>query len=89
MERAEVGGIYNIAGGRRITLNQAIATIADALGVTPRIDHGPPRGGDQRHTEADTGRARQAFGYRPQVDPDEGLRAQVRWYVRGRRPTSP
>jgi nucleoside-diphosphate-sugar epimerase len=86
---ASVGGIYNIAGGRRITLNQAIATIADELGVTPAIDHGPPRGGDQRHTEADTTRAREAFGYRATVDPEDGLREQVRWFVRERAPSRP
>lgn len=81
---AEIGGIYNIAGGRRITLNQAIATIADELGVTPTIEHGPARAGDQRHTEADTTRAREAFGYRATVDPEVGLREQVRWFVKGR-----
>ncbi len=86
---ASVGGIYNIAGGRRITLNQAIATIADELGVTPSIEHGPARGGDQRHTEADTTRAREAFGYRATVDPEDGLREQVRWFVRERTPTRP
>jgi nucleoside-diphosphate-sugar epimerase len=86
---ASVGGIYNIAGGRRITLNQAIATIADELGVTPAIERGPARGGDQRHTEADTTRARDTFGYRATVDPEDGLREQVRWFVRGRTPTRP
>ena len=83
---ARVGGIYNIAGGMRITLDQAIATIADELGVVPRIEHGPARGGDQRHTEADTARAREAFGYRPTVDPEEGLREQVRWFIREQAP---
>jgi nucleoside-diphosphate-sugar epimerase len=81
---AEVGAVYNIAGGRRITLNDAIATIADELGVEPVILRGPARGGDQRHTEADTTRARVAFGYRPTVDPEQGLREQVRWFVKGR-----
>jgi nucleoside-diphosphate-sugar epimerase len=86
---AQVGGIYNIAGSRRITLNQAIATIADELGVTPTIEHGPARGGDQRHTQADTTRARQAFGYRATVDPDVGLREQVRWFVKARTQVRP
>ncbi len=80
---ARVGGVYNIGGGRRITLNEAIATIADELGVTPVIERGPPRGGDQRHTEADTTRARETFGYQSTIDPDDGLRRQVRWFVRG------
>ena len=86
IDGAAVGGIYNIAGSRRITLNEAIATIADELGVTPTIEHAPGRGGDQRHTEADTTRAREAFGYRATVDPDDGLREQVRWFLKARTP---
>ena len=66
-------------------VSDAVAgTIADELGVTPIIEHGPARGGDQRHTEADTTRARATFGYEPTIDPDDGLRRQVRWFVRGR-----
>jgi nucleoside-diphosphate-sugar epimerase len=79
---AEIGEIYNIGGGTVITLNEAIAVIADALGVTPRIEYGPTRLGDQRHTAADSSKARAAFGFEPSVTPDEGLRAQVAWQVR-------
>ncbi len=86
IDGARIGGIYNIGGGRRITLNEAIATIADELGVTPVIEYGPTRDGDQRDTEADTTRARATFGYQPRVDPEDGLRAQVQWYLR--EPTS-
>lgn len=85
IDGARVGAVYNIAGSRRITVNEAIATIADELGVTPTIVHGPTRGGDQRHTEADTTRARETFGYRATVDPEDGLREQVRWFVKARR----
>jgi nucleoside-diphosphate-sugar epimerase len=86
---ARVGGIYNIAGSRRITVRQAIATIADELRVTPTIEYRQARDGDQRHTEADTTLARETFGYRATVDPEEGLREQVRWFVKARTPTRP
>jgi nucleoside-diphosphate-sugar epimerase len=85
IDGARIGGVYNIAGSRRITLNEAIATIADELGVTPTIKHGPARGGDQRHTEADTTRAREAFGYWATVDPEDGLREQVRWFLKAQK----
>jgi UDP-glucuronate 4-epimerase len=84
IEGAGIGGVYNIAGSRRITVNDAIATIADELGVTPTIKHEKARGGDQRHTEADTTRAREAFGYRATVDQEDGLREQVRWFLKAR-----
>ena len=62
-----------------ITLNDAIRVIGDAVGVTPEIQHGPARVGDQRHTQADTTKARLAFGFRPTIGPAAGLRAQADW----------
>ena len=58
LERGAVGGIYNIGGGKTVTLNEAIGLIAGHLGVEPVIEREPARPGDQRHTSADIGRAR-------------------------------
>ena len=79
LERGEVGGIYNIGGGRTITLNEAIAIIAGHLGVDPVIRTEPARPGDQRHTSADIGRARSRLAYEPTTDPHDGLGRQVAW----------
>ncbi len=80
LERGAAGGIYNIGGGRTISLNAAISLIAGHLGVEPIIEREPARPGDQRHTSADVGRARAALGYEPRVEPSEGLRRQVEWH---------
>jgi nucleoside-diphosphate-sugar epimerase len=79
LERGIVGEIYNIGGGWSITVNESIRTLADALGVEPRIRHEAARMGDQRHTAADTTKAREAFGFAPTVRPEDGLRAQAAW----------
>jgi nucleoside-diphosphate-sugar epimerase len=79
IEGGAIGEIYNIGGGEPITLNDAIRVIGDAVGVEPEILHGPARIGDQRHTQADTTKARLAFGFRPTVGPAAGLRAQADW----------
>ena len=81
LERGAVGGIYNIGGGRTISLNEAIALIAEHVGVEPVIERRPARPGDQRHTSADVSRARQALGYEPTVEPADGLARQVAWHV--------
>jgi nucleoside-diphosphate-sugar epimerase len=81
LERGVVGGIYNIGGGRTVSLNDAIGLIAGHLGVEPRIQREPARPGDQRHTSADIGRARAVLGYAPTIEPAEGLRRQVAWHV--------
>lgn len=84
LERGAVGGVYNIGGGRTISLNDAIGLIARHLGVEPNIGWEPTRPGDQRHTSADVSRARAELGYAPTVEPDEGLGRQVAWHL-GRR----
>lgn len=84
LEGAETGGIYNLGGGARVTVNEAIAILAEALDRTPRIEHVAPRPGDQRHTAADSSRARAAFGYVPRTLPAEGLLAQATWHLQRR-----
>jgi nucleoside-diphosphate-sugar epimerase len=81
LERGAVGGIYNIGGGRTISLNDAIGLIAGHVGVEPIIEREPARPGDQRHTSADVGRAQAALGYVPQVEPSDGLARQVAWHL--------
>ena len=79
IEGGAPGEIYNIGGGEAITVNEAIRTIGGVLGVEPDIEHVEARVGDQRHTHADTSKARAAFGFEPTVGPVDGLRAQVEW----------
>jgi UDP-glucuronate 4-epimerase len=81
LERGAMGGIYNIGGGRTISLNQATALIGGHVGVEPIIEREEARPGDQRHTSADVSRARAALGYTPTVEPAEGLARQVAWHL--------
>ena len=84
LDRAPIGATYNIGGGDVISLNEAIATIAEALETRPRIERAPRARGDQRHTAADIGRASDALGFRPEMPVREGLRRQVEWHLRRR-----
>jgi nucleoside-diphosphate-sugar epimerase len=81
LERGVTGGIYNIGGGRTISLNEAIALIGEHVGVEPIIEREAARPGDQRHTSADVTRARAALGYAPTVEPTQGLARQVAWHL--------
>jgi nucleoside-diphosphate-sugar epimerase len=86
--RGAPGEIYNIGGATPIRLLDAIAVLADAVGVTPRIGHGAPRPGDQATTRADTTKARHELGWQPTTPPTAGLRAQVSWHQARRRRAS-
>lgn len=82
LDRGEPGTVLNIGGGSEITLLAAIDILADALGVPPRIDFQPARPGDQRHTKAETSRARRVLDWTPMIEPTDGLRLQAEW-IRG------
>ena len=82
LERGAVGGIYNIGGGRTISLNEAIALIGEHVGVEPIIEREAARPGDQRHTSADVTRARAALGYAPtRGAAQRAWRRQVAWHL--------
>ena len=74
------GGVFNVATGRRVTLNETFTLLQDLTGYRGRPVYGPERGGDIKHSLADIAKAEAALGYKPKVDFEEGLRRTVEWY---------
>jgi nucleoside-diphosphate-sugar epimerase len=73
------GRAFNVAGGRRATLLDLLATLGALLGVEPRPLHTEPRAGDVRHSQADVTALAEALGHRCAVDLPDGLRETVVW----------
>ena len=67
------GEVVNIAGGRRIGLNELCREIGRVMGHEVAIDHVAPRPGDIRHSLADITAARELLGYEPLVRWEDGL----------------
>jgi len=57
------GEVVNIAGGRRISLNDLIGEIGRVLGQSLDVRYVDPRPGDVRHSLADISRAKELLGY--------------------------
>jgi UDP-glucose 4-epimerase len=74
------GRVFNIACGKRHTLNETYDILATLLNFEHPSKHGPERDGDVRDSLADISAAREALGYAPQVGFEEGLRRTVAWY---------
>jgi UDP-glucose 4-epimerase len=72
-------GAFNIASGTSITINDLVRLMSEVSGITPAVEHGPPRPGDVRHSRADIDAAGRAFGYEPTVDLESGLREYMAW----------
>jgi UDP-glucuronate 4-epimerase len=79
------GGVFNIGGGEVVDVLDVLAILASLTGREPKVEWGPPRPGDQRHTRADVTRAFEVFGYEPVVSARDGLAAQVEWQQELRR----
>jgi UDP-N-acetylglucosamine 4-epimerase len=81
--------IYNVAVGKRTSLNDLFAIIRDGLaskGVRNDIRpvHRDFREGDVRHSHADIGKATRLLGYLPTHTLEQGLRETLPWYAENR-----
>lgn len=74
------GRTFNIACGKRITLNEVVALLKQITGYSGPVQYDRERVGDVEHSLADIGAASDAFGYHPEVPFEEGLRRTVAWY---------
>ena len=82
---------YNIAVGRRTTLDELFALLRDRLasrhpslaGLKPA--YGAFRPGDVMHSLADIGKARRLLGYEPTHSIEQGLDESLDWYEKNLR----
>ena len=81
VEPAAVGGVYNIGGGSRVSVNQALALLREFAGRPLDVRYLERESGDVRDTGADITLARRDLGFAPQTTFAEGLRAEWEWTV--------
>jgi nucleoside-diphosphate-sugar epimerase len=78
-ERA-AGGVYNVACGRRFTLNLLYESLKTILGVDIDPIYDDPRPGDVKHSEAAITAIQRDMNYEPSVGFEEGLRRTIAWF---------
>ena len=71
------GGVYNIGGGTRISMNDVIRMVEDVIGRKGNIRYVERQHGDVSHTGASVERARRDWGFAPKVALREGLRREA------------
>lgn len=75
-----IGGVFNIAGGRRVSVNTLLDHMREATGISLSTQYAPARVGDIRHSGADIRRACAILDFQPRVDLTTGLRDTVAYY---------
>lgn len=66
-------GVYNIAGGRQITIQELAELIIELTDSKSKITHSQPRKGDVKHSLADVSKAGRELGWKPRYPLREGL----------------
>lgn len=75
------GEVYNIGGGSRIPLIQAIGIIEEVAGKKAELKYTQAQRGDAKHTLADISKAQRDFSYSPKVDIREGISRHCNWLM--------
>lgn len=73
------GEVYNVGGGSRIKLIEAIKMIEEIVGKKANLIYTEPQRGDARHTFSDVSKAETDFGYSPKTDLRSGLEKHHKW----------
>ncbi len=73
------GGVYNIGGGSRISVLEALELLQSCAGKTAEVRYGEPQAGDVRDTGADNTAAQRDLGFEPTTAVADGLAAQFEW----------
>jgi UDP-glucose 4-epimerase len=74
--QSEATGVFNVAGGEAISINQLAATIRELAGSRSKIRHADARPGDVKHSRADITRLRET-GFVSKMDFLPALRTTV------------
>jgi UDP-glucose 4-epimerase len=74
-------GVFNVACGRRITINDLARDICQLTGSQSEIKHGNPRPGDVKHSMASIEKLRGA-GFEPAKDFRQGLEDTIEFFSR-------
>lgn len=75
-----ITGVFNAAGGRRITINELATTVMKLCGKTLDISYKDSRPGDIKHSLADSTKAYKAFNFTLTYDLEKGLKETIEWY---------
>lgn len=79
MER-DAKGVFNIAFGKRISINDLAKRIMDISGTWIDPIYEKPNSGDIRDSLADISAARKELGFTPDFDLNSGLEDTIKWF---------
>lgn len=80
MENTSLGEVFNIGGGSRVMVNDVLQVLGKITLKDAKVVYREVQKGDVKHTLAETSKARDILGYKPQIDLKTGLSRQWEWF---------
>lgn len=74
------GQVFNIAAGGRTTVNELYNILATLAASIIKPSYQPSRKGDVKDSNASVEKAKEYFGYAPEVNFSEGIETTWKWY---------
>lgn len=78
-EQTDLTGVFNVAYGKRQTINEIAKKIIQLTNSTAQIQYAAPRAGDVKHSQASIDKITQA-GFTPGASFDEGLAKTIEYF---------
>lgn len=79
-EKENATGVFNIAAGKTVTVNELLEKINQLLGKSIKGNYTAERKGDVKHTLASTTKAKKNLGFKVTASFDKGLKETVNWF---------
>ena len=77
---SDITGIFNVAGGKQISINELAKTIMTLCNKNLEIEYKEARPGDIKHSLAGISKAKEKFGYNPKFNIKNGLKETIKWF---------
>lgn len=86
-----IGQAFNIGGGMEnsLSLLELFSELERLTGITPKFTSLPARASDQKVFVANNNKAKQCYGWTPQISTKIGIANMLNWYHRGFRENEP
>ncbi len=78
--KSTTNGIFNIAGGKTVTVNHLASQIVELAKSKSKIIYEPYRPGDILHSFASVRKAKISLGWEPKVSVRQGLKKTIEWF---------
>jgi UDP-glucose 4-epimerase len=74
-------GVFNIASGKKLSINTLAHAIIDVMGTPLKPIHDKPRPGDIKNSLADVSKAKKKLNFNPKHSLKKGLKETLKWFL--------